>query len=192
MKKDQAELAISRTQPESHLCGLAIKMRSMVIGDEDPGWLVETGYLSDKEPEKARENRKAVVLEFIAHEALQEALSDGDRINKLFPPDKPAVKCSRLPLSIGSYGFDARQDYAIKGYLPANSLCSIYGPSGSYKSFLAVSWACHIATGRAWAGKRVVNGAVMYVVGEGGIGVPRRVKAWERRTTMISRSINST
>lgn len=179
VKKEQAEIAISRTQPDSHLSSLAIKMRSMVIGNEDPGRLVEAGYWSDKDPEKARENRKAVVLEFIDQEALQEALSDGDRINKLFPPEKPAVKRSRLPLSIGSSGFDARQDFAIKGYLPANSLCSIYGPSGSYKSFLAVSWACHIATGRAWAGRRVVSGAVMYVVGEGGVGVPRRVKAWE-------------
>ncbi|NHX33349.1 AAA family ATPase, partial [Escherichia coli] len=60
------------------------------------------------------------------------------------------------------------------------SLCSIYGPSGSYKSFLAVSWACHIASGKTWAGKRVADGAVLYVVGEGGIGVPRRIKAWEK------------
>ncbi|MGS0630400.1 AAA family ATPase, partial [Photorhabdus asymbiotica] len=42
-----------------------------------------------------------------------------------------------------------------------------------------VSWACHIATGKAWAGKRVNRGAVVYVVGEGGLGVPRRIRAWE-------------
>lgn len=84
-----------------------------------------------------------------------------------------------LPITYGSEGFDREQDYTLKSYLPANSLCSIYGPSGSYKSFLAVSWACHIAAGRKWAGKSVSGGAVMYIVGEGGIGVPRRVKAWE-------------
>lgn len=176
IKKELAEFALSRTQPDSSLCELAIKMRAMVIGDEDPGWLVEKGYWSDKNPEKAKEKRKSVVLECISQEELHDVLSDAARISRLFPP---AVKRSRLPLSIGSAGFDARQDYAIKGYLPANSLCSIYGPSGSYKSFLAVSWACHVATGRAWAGHRVVRGAVMYVVGEGGVGVPRRVKAWE-------------
>ncbi|MGT3827383.1 helicase RepA family protein, partial [Enterobacter kobei] len=32
-----------------------------------------------------------------------------------------------------------------------------------------------------WAGKSVSAGAVMYVVGEGGIGVPRRIKAWEKK-----------
>ncbi|MGM8430426.1 helicase RepA family protein [Enterobacter cloacae] len=86
-----------------------------------------------------------------------------------------------LPLSVGSDGYDQEQDYTLKSYLPANSLSSIYGPSGSYKSFLAVSWACHVAAGMKWAGKSVSAGAVMYVVGEGGIGVPRRIKAWEKR-----------
>lgn len=86
-----------------------------------------------------------------------------------------------LPLSVGSDGYDQEQDYTLKSYLPANSLSSIYGPSGSYKSFLAVSWACHIAAGMKWAGKSVSAGAVMYVVGEGGIGVPRRIKAWEKK-----------
>ncbi|HBH7067974.1 TPA: AAA family ATPase [Enterobacter cloacae] len=86
-----------------------------------------------------------------------------------------------LPLSVGSDGYDQEQDYTLKSYLPANSLSSIYGPSGSYKSFLAVSWACHVAAGMKWAGKSVSAGAVMYVVGEGGIGVPRRIKEWEKK-----------
>lgn len=84
-----------------------------------------------------------------------------------------------LPLRKGSDGFDTRQDYLIKGYLPSSSVTSAYGASGSYKSFLAVSWGCHIATGKPWAGKPVTQGAVIYVVGEGGIGVPRRIRAWE-------------
>ncbi len=85
-----------------------------------------------------------------------------------------------LPLRKGSDGFDTRQDYLIKGYLPSSSVASAYGASGSYKSFLAVSWGCHIATGKPWAGKPVTQGAVIYVVGEGGIGVPRRIRAWEQ------------
>ncbi|WP_340621533.1 AAA family ATPase [Xenorhabdus siamensis] len=86
---------------------------------------------------------------------------------------------TKLPLSIGSEGFDTQLDYVVKGIIPAHSLCSIYGASGSYKSFLAGAWGCHIATGKAWAGKAVAQGSVLYVVGEGGIGVPRRIKAWE-------------
>lgn len=89
------------------------------------------------------------------------------------------LRNTKLPMSVGSAGYDARLDYVIKGLIPAHSLCSIYGASGSYKSFLAGAWACHISMGREWAGHRVVCGSVMYVVGEGGIGVPRRIRAWE-------------
>ncbi|WP_348524015.1 AAA family ATPase [Pectobacterium brasiliense] len=32
----------------------------------------------------------------------------------------------------------------------------------------AVSWGCHIATGKPWAGKLVTQGVVIYVVSEGG------------------------
>ncbi|WP_422824376.1 AAA family ATPase [Xenorhabdus bharatensis] len=97
-----------------------------------------------------------------------------DNVESIYPNRK-----TKLPLSVGSEGFDAQLDYVVKGIIPAHSLCSIYGASGSYKSFLAGAWGCHIATGKAWAGKQVAQGAVLYVVGEGGIGVPRRIKAWE-------------
>ncbi len=83
-----------------------------------------------------------------------------------------------FPLVSGFTGFDAQASYLIKGLLPANSTSAIYGPSGSFKSFLAVSWACHVATGQQWDSRRVVQGSVLYIVGEGGVGVPRRVRAW--------------
>ncbi|PXV52997.1 helicase RepA family protein [Aeromonas veronii] len=85
---------------------------------------------------------------------------------------------TNLSLSIGFSGYDRQQSYLIKGLLPASSMCSIYGPSGSFKSFTAVSIACHISTGLAWDGRPVQKGAVLYIVGEGGVGVPRRIKAW--------------
>ncbi|MDC9622483.1 AAA family ATPase [Xenorhabdus sp. XENO-7] len=97
-----------------------------------------------------------------------------DNVESIYPKRK-----TKLPLSVGSAGFDAQLDYVVKGIIPAHSLCSIYGASGSYKSFLAGAWGCHIATGKAWAGKQVAQGSVLYVVGEGGIGVPRHIKAWE-------------
>ncbi|EKN6166028.1 transcriptional regulator, partial [Yersinia enterocolitica] len=93
--------------------------------------------------------------------------------------NEPVQFATNLPLRKGSDGYNTPQDYNIKGHLPSNTLASIYGPSGSYKSFLAVSWACHIATGKPWASRRVTQGSVVYIVGEGGIGVPRRIRAWE-------------
>lgn len=84
-----------------------------------------------------------------------------------------------LPLRKGSEGFNSRQNYLVKGLIPAGSLCSIYGASSSYKSFLAVSLACHIASGIPWGERRVCQGAVLCVAGEGGAGLPRRIRAWE-------------
>lgn len=97
VKKEQADRAMKWTDPKTPLGALAIKMRSMVIGKEDPGWLVESGYQSSKEPEKAQEKRKAVVLEFISEDELSAVLSDDVRINRLFkmqdkqPDGKPAA-----------------------------------------------------------------------------------------------------
>lgn len=45
-----------------------------------------------------------------------------------------------LPLRRGSEGFNTSQDYLVKGLIPAGALCSIYGPGGSFKSFLRYRW----------------------------------------------------
>lgn len=140
--------------------------------------LCEAGYL-DTDRKQMTVARRSVLVEEIGEEEMNAWLSDVQRIHRVFP-DAVAKFRTKLPLSRGSEGFDVRQDYILKHFLPAQSLCSIYGPSGSYKSFLAVSWACHIAAGKAWAGKKVMPGAVLYVVGEGGVGVPRRIRAWEQ------------
>ncbi|MEB5973498.1 helicase RepA family protein [Pantoea dispersa] len=139
--------------------------------------LCDAGYLGT-DAEQVKALRRSVVAEILGTEALNACLRDTGRIQRVFPA-ADATR-TRLPLSRGSEGFDARQDYVMKHVLPAQALCSIYGPSGSFKSFLAVSWACHISAGLPWAGHRVNRGAVLYIVGEGGIGVPRRIRAWEQ------------
>ncbi|MFQ2601229.1 helicase RepA family protein [Aeromonas caviae] len=85
---------------------------------------------------------------------------------------------SRFTIISGYSGFDKQASYLVKGLLPAESTCSIFGPSGSFKSFAAVSLSCHIATGKPWDGRQITKGAVLYIVGEGGVGVPRRIRAW--------------
>ncbi|MFM5589198.1 helicase RepA family protein [Aeromonas rivipollensis] len=84
----------------------------------------------------------------------------------------------KFELIAGFDGFDYAENWTVKGLIPAESLCCIYGPSGSFKSFAAVSLACHIATGKEWDGRKVEQGAVLYVAAEGGQAVSRRVMAW--------------
>lgn len=85
---------------------------------------------------------------------------------------------SLFTLSQGFEGFDSTTSHLIKGYLPRNAFGVVYGASGSYKSFHALNWACSVASGKEWNNKKVTQCNVLYIAGEGGIGVPRRIKAW--------------
>lgn len=70
-------------------------------------------------------------------------------------------------------------DWLIEGWLVRNTLAGLVGPSGAGKSFLAIDWACRVATGRPWFGGRVHRGGVFYLAGEGQQGLRKRVAAWE-------------
>lgn len=67
----------------------------------------------------------------------------------------------------------------IDGVLMRDSLAWVYGAPGSAKSFAALDWAGHVATGRPWHGRPVTRGTVLYLAAEGASGVPKRVRAWE-------------
>ena len=71
-------------------------------------------------------------------------------------------------------------DWLVEGYIEADALGMLYGPSGGGKSFVAVSLACSIATGTPWFGCRVKQGAVFYIAGEGHQGLARRFAAWSK------------
>ena len=58
-------------------------------------------------------------------------------------------------------------------------MCVIFGESTAGKSFLAIDWACCIATGQAWNGQPVKQGTVVYIAGEGHHGLKRRFAAWQ-------------
>ncbi|VVQ07849.1 hypothetical protein PS934_03265 [Pseudomonas fluorescens] len=68
--------------------------------------------------------------------------------------------------------------YLIDGVLEADSHGVMFGPSGSYKSFLALRVAHSICTGLAFGTRKVRHpGLVVYVCGEGQGGISRRISA---------------
>lgn len=75
----------------------------------------------------------------------------------------------------------APPSWLIRDYLEADTLALVFGDPGCGKSFLAVDWACCIATGNAFQGHRVKHGPVIYLAGEGLNGLARRRKAWTIR-----------
>ncbi|MEV8065291.1 AAA family ATPase [Streptomyces sp. NPDC085995] len=61
-----------------------------------------------------------------------------------------------------------------------DTLARIYGPSGTFKSFMTLDIAACVATGIPWHGQTTRPGPVVYLVAEGLRGIRKRVRAWEQ------------
>lgn len=68
--------------------------------------------------------------------------------------------------------------WAVKHVVPADSVGVMFGASGTFKSFVALDLALHIAHGLRWLGRKTTAGPVIYIAAEGGAGIWRRVQAW--------------
>lgn len=76
------------------------------------------------------------------------------------------------------------QPWLIKRVLPASAIGMLYGGSGTFKSFIAIDAALHVAHGLPWMGHRTKQGPVIYVAAEGGAGLWPRIVAWHRARRM--------
>ena len=73
----------------------------------------------------------------------------------------------------------------IDGVLEEDSVVALVGPPNCGKSFLALDWACSVATGLSWQGHDTVEGPVVYLAGEGRPGLQRRINAWQEQFGVI-------
>ncbi len=89
------------------------------------------------------------------------------------PPAHPFLHLSDVAVDIKPV------EWLIEGYIERNATGVLYGPPGSYKTFMAMSWALSIAAGTGWAGGfNAAQGPVLYIAGEGHRGIGRRAAAW--------------
>ena len=70
--------------------------------------------------------------------------------------------------------------WLVKHILPAEAVGMMFGGSGTFKSFIALDAALHVAHGLPWMGRRTNKGPVLYIAAEGGAGLWARVDAWHR------------
>lgn len=118
-------------------------------------------------------SQRASISDF-SHINLPETSNESGGENAPVQPSKPSlfVKLGELEVK--------PTDWLIKGTLENNAMTVLYGQPGHGKSFLAIDWACSIATGEAWMGGAIKKpGAVFYLAGEGLNGIAKRFKAWE-------------
>lgn len=72
-------------------------------------------------------------------------------------------------------------EWVIKGWLQANSLMMVHGPSGGGKTFLILDMALRVAGGiDDWWGHKVKCGPVVYLAGEGHHGLRGRIAGWKQ------------
>jgi hypothetical protein len=98
-------------------------------------------------------------------------------------PDEPTSFVDRLAAAIITTQAIKElpaPSWLVDGYLVRDSLALLYGPSGTYKTFLGIDLALHVATG-SWWHKHAIDtaGRVLYVIAEGVAGVGARINAWQ-------------
>lgn len=76
-------------------------------------------------------------------------------------------------------------DQLVEDTITQGGLSVMYGESNSGKSFLACDMDCALASGIEWQGRRTVQGAVVYVAGEGAESIKLRVLAWKQHHGVV-------
>jgi len=98
------------------------------------------------------------------------------------PPTVPVAPATSTVRPLALTRADAiemrKPDWLLRGMLERDTFALVFGDPGCGKSFLAIDWACRIATGTAWRGHDVKPAPVVYVAGEGQQGFGRRIRAW--------------
>jgi len=151
------------------------------LGDDAYEWVADGGDRA-----KLAELAKALpVVTSVDQVMTPEWIVPRETIEVTLEPDnldiqEPPILIPRQLLNIESWDDieDEPVEWLIKDLLPRRSLVALYGPPGSFKSFVALSIAEAIATGNQWMGREVETpGAVLYICGEGFGGVGARIKA---------------
>ncbi|MGY3555650.1 helicase RepA family protein [Williamsia sp. R60] len=116
--------------------------------------------------EKQERNRRAAKRTIDAEERAAEAAGVAERIESLWLERDDLDNLPGPEPLLGTLLF-------------RKSLVVLAGAPGSFKSFVALDWAASVATGKPWQGHASERGTVLYLVGEGDAGFPKRIRAWE-------------
>lgn len=74
-------------------------------------------------------------------------------------------------------GPDLKPRYLIEGLIPARDITVVWGKPKSGKTFIVLDMALHVASGRPYRGRHVVQGSVAYCALEGAGPFPDRLRA---------------
>jgi hypothetical protein len=95
--------------------------------------------------------------------------------------EKPAEKAPKYVFRHISEIEAKAIEFAVDGLVPMDGLTNIFGDPGAAKTLFAIDQACCIATGKDFFGRKVKQGPVVYIAGEGQHGIKLRFNAWAIR-----------
>lgn len=113
-------------------------------------------------------------------EVVEESPDDFDvlPVDTLVPSEVPTNKQRFRVIGEDEFLDAPPVSWLVKGVLPHAELGTMYGESGSGKSFMAFDLAAAVSLGVEWRGRKVRQGRVVYVAAEGAGGFRNRVKAY--------------
>jgi hypothetical protein len=115
----------------------------------------------------------------VAAEKAKHQRADGEQrrtsINKR--RDKP-TKFKLVPFE--EIRFSVGDEWTIKRLLPRQGLAVLFGSPRTFKSFLALDLAFHVALGWDWAGRATTQGAAVYIAAENAGGTRKRKVGFEQ------------
>lgn len=152
---------IRKTLPEAALC---------FVGDND-----KSGVGQRKATEAAEAVSGKAIIPPELGDANDYAVRGGDLRGLLLPEKRrwivPFAQFREQPQPIR---------WLVKNWIQAEGLHMMFGPSGVGKSFVALDIACSIASEavKTWNGRTLKHGPVVYLAGEGYLGLKQRIVGW--------------
>ena len=93
------------------------------------------------------------------------------------------------PLTLEQLASRPPRKMLVKGLLGAGEMSVWFGEPKCGKSFFVTNLGLAIATGKSWFGKKVMHGAVVYVVAEGAGGFAKRIEAHRQHYNDIDEAL---
>lgn len=107
----------------------------------------------------------------------------GDKIDEGAPASEPPAEDVYELLDVDDILNMPDPRWLIDRHIPEHGVGLLYGEPSGGKSFIALDWALHVASGlQDWQGDAVeapVDAHVLYVAGEGAPGYKKRLRAWQ-------------